>query len=51
MEINLKDEQDAVRQYNEAVKLCVEARDGGSKAPFESMIQDEERRPTDWKSS
>jgi bacterioferritin len=43
MEINLKDEQDAVRQYNEAVKICVEARDEGSKALFERMIQDEER--------
>ncbi|MBZ5627569.1 MAG: bacterioferritin [Acidobacteriia bacterium] len=43
MDINLKDEQDAVRQYNEAVKTCVEARDEGSKALFERMIQDEER--------
>jgi len=43
MEINLKDEQDAVRQYNEAVKICVEARDEGSKALFDRMIQDEER--------
>jgi bacterioferritin len=43
MEINLKDETDAVRQYNEAVKVCVDARDEGSKALFESMIRDEER--------
>jgi len=43
LEINLKDEQDAVRQYNEAVKICVEARDEGSKALFDRMIQDEER--------
>ena len=43
MEINLKDEQDAVRQYNQAVKVCVEARDEGSRALFEHMIQDEER--------
>ncbi|HXZ80053.1 MAG TPA: bacterioferritin [Terriglobales bacterium] len=43
MEINLKDEQDAVRQYNEAVRICVEARDDGSKMLFEHMIQDEER--------
>jgi bacterioferritin len=43
MEINLKDELDAVRQYNEAVRVCVEARDAGSKALFERMIQDEER--------
>lgn len=43
LEIDLKDEQDAVRQYNEAAKVCVEARDEGSKALFERMIQDEER--------
>ncbi len=43
MEVNLKDETDAVRQYNEAVKICVEARDEGSKALFDRMIQDEER--------
>ena len=43
MEINLKDELDAVREYNEAAKVCVEAKDDGSKALFERMIQDEER--------
>jgi bacterioferritin len=43
MEINLKDELDAVRQYNEAAKVCVEARDEGSKALFDAMIRDEER--------
>lgn len=43
MEINLKDETDAVRQYNDAVKVCVEAKDEGSKALFERMIGDEER--------
>lgn len=43
MEINLKDEQDAVRQYNAAARVCVEARDDGSKALFERMIVDEER--------
>jgi len=43
IEVNLKDEQDAVRQYNEAVKTCVEARDEGSKALFDRMIQDEDR--------
>jgi bacterioferritin len=42
MEINLKDETDAVRQYNEAVKVCVEARDDGSRELFEGMIKDEE---------
>jgi len=43
MEINLKDEQDAVHQYNQAVRVCVEARDVGSKDLFDRMIQDEER--------
>jgi bacterioferritin len=43
MEINLQDELDAVRQYNDAAKVCAEAGDGGSKALFNSMIGDEER--------
>jgi len=43
MEINLKDEQDAVREYNEAVKVCVDAKDQGSKLLFDRMIVDEER--------
>jgi bacterioferritin len=43
IEIDLKDELDAVRQYNEAVKVCVESRDEGSKTLFDSMIRDEER--------
>jgi bacterioferritin len=43
IEINLKDEQDAVGQYNAAAKICVAARDEGSKALFDRMIHDEER--------
>ncbi|MGA2965311.1 MAG: bacterioferritin [Terriglobales bacterium] len=43
MEINLKDEQDAVHEYNQAVKICAEAKDDGSKALFERMLKDEER--------
>ena len=43
MEINLKDEQDAVHQYNGAVKVCVQASDDGSRVLFEHMIKDEER--------
>lgn len=43
MEINLKDEHDAVRQYNLAARVCMEAKDDGSKALFEHMIADEER--------
>jgi len=37
------DEEDAVRQYNDAAKLCREVGDAGSKDLFEKMIQDEER--------
>jgi len=43
LEINLKDEVDAVWQYNDAIQVCVEAKDDGSKALFEGMIRDEER--------
>ena len=43
IEINLKDEQDAVRQYNKASKICDAAGDSGSKDLFDSMIKDEER--------
>lgn len=43
LEIDLKDEQDAVRQYNQASRICEQAGDGGSKALFDSMIGDEER--------
>ena len=43
MEINLKDELDAVRQYNEAVRVCVQLKDDGSRTLFEHMIKDEER--------
>lgn len=41
--IDLADETDAVRQYNDAAKLCRELGDAGTKDLFESMIQDEER--------
>ena len=37
------DEEDAVRQYNDAAKLCREVGDAGSKDLFEKMIHDEER--------
>lgn len=43
IEIDLRDELDAVRQYNEAVKVCIEAKDEGSKTLFDAMIRDEER--------
>ncbi len=43
LEIDLKDELSAVVEYNEAVKICNEAGDAGSRELFEHMIQDEER--------
>ena len=43
LEIDLKDELDASKQYNEAVKICVVSGDDGSRTLFEHMIQDEER--------
>ena len=43
MEINLKDELDAIRQYNEACRVCTDVGDDGSRLLFERLIQDEER--------
>ena len=43
IEINLKDEIDAVHQYNAAAKICADAGDEGSKSLFDRMIGDEER--------
>lgn len=42
-QIGLQDELDAIRDYNEATRICVQAGDDGSKALFERMIKDEER--------
>jgi bacterioferritin len=42
MEINLNDEQGAVVQYNQAARICADAKDEGSKALFDRMIADEE---------
>jgi bacterioferritin len=43
MEINLKDEHDAVSQYNASVTVCRAEGDDGSRVLFEGMIKDEER--------
>lgn len=43
MEINLKDEQDAVREYNAAAQLCQDMKDNGSRDLFERLLKDEER--------
>ncbi|MFZ0477508.1 MAG: bacterioferritin [Terriglobales bacterium] len=43
IEINLKDELDAVRDYNRSVHICAEAGDDGSRALYERTLKDEER--------
>ena len=47
IENDLAGEVDAVRQYNAAVRICVEAGDSGSRELFEKMVKDEEGH-TDW---
>jgi bacterioferritin len=42
LEDDLKDESDAVLQYNAAVKVCREAADNASSSLFEAMVKDEE---------
>jgi bacterioferritin len=39
---DLKDEQEAVHQYNAAIRICTEAADNGSRNLFQSMVKDEE---------
>jgi len=43
LEVDLKDEKDAVHQYNAAVKICAEAADNGTRDLFQGMIKDEEK--------
>jgi bacterioferritin len=43
LEIDLEDEVAAVREYNDAAKICVAAADEASKELFKRMILDEER--------
>ncbi len=43
LETDYADEEGAVRQYNDAAKICREVGDNGSKDLFEKMIGDEER--------
>jgi bacterioferritin len=42
LEGDLKDEEDAVHQYNSAMNVCAEARDNGSGDLFQRMLKDEE---------
>jgi bacterioferritin len=43
LEIDLADELEAVKEYNENVKICRQANDDGTSSLFEAMIKDEER--------
>ena len=43
-------EVDAVKDYNDAIKLCAEVGDAGSKQLFEKILADEERH-VDWAES
>ncbi|HWR13837.1 MAG TPA: bacterioferritin [Terriglobales bacterium] len=43
LQLDLEDELDAARQYNNAVNICKEANDAGTRELFEHMIEDEER--------
>ena len=43
LQLDYEDEEGAVKQYNEAARICREAGDNGSKELFDSMITDEER--------
>ena len=43
LEIDLADELDAVKVYNEAADICLAVKDDGTRALFEGMIKDEER--------
>lgn len=42
-EISLKDELEAIKQYNAASDVCRNAADNGTRELFESMLRDEER--------
>ncbi len=42
-EIDLKDEHQAVHDYNEAVRVCTEEKDDGTRDLFTKLIHDEER--------
>lgn len=43
LEIDLKDELDAVRDYNQSIVVCRDAGDDGSRELFTKLIVDEER--------
>ncbi|HXZ39362.1 MAG TPA: bacterioferritin [Terriglobales bacterium] len=42
LEIDLKDELDAIKQYNRSIAVCENSGDNGSRELFEGMVEDEE---------
>lgn len=42
LEIDLRDELDAVKQYNASIDICESSGDNGSRELFEGMVEDEE---------
>jgi len=43
LQLDFNDEADAIRTYNDAIRLCSEVGDAGSKDLFEALLHDEER--------
>jgi bacterioferritin len=43
LEIDLADELQAVKEYNESAEICMGVKDEGTRLLFEGMIKDEER--------
>jgi bacterioferritin len=42
LEVDLRDELDAVKQYNASIDVCESSGDNGSRELFEKMVKDEE---------
>lgn len=42
LEFDLRDELDAVKQYNRSINICEDSGDNGSRELFEGMVEDEE---------
>jgi bacterioferritin len=42
LELDLRDELDAVKQYNQSINVCEDSGDNGSRELFEHMVKDEE---------
>jgi bacterioferritin len=42
LQLDLRDELDAIRQYNDSIRICENSGDNGSRELFEGMVEDEE---------